>query len=48
MVDKPALLNCKALSVLKTVNTKNEMLMFCIALTFALISMTFDRYLLDR
>jgi len=42
MVDRQ---NCKALSVLRTVNEqKGKMLIFCIVLIFARIFMTFDRF----
>ena len=49
IVDRPTLLNCKALNLLRTVNEqKSKMLIFCRVLIFALIFMTFDRYLLAR
>ena len=43
MVNRPTLLNCKALSLLRTVNEQKAKCCY-----FALIFMTFDRYLLDR
>ena len=50
MVDKRTLLNGKALIKLvkDSERTKSKMLIFCIVLIFALIFMTFGRYLLDR
>jgi len=53
MVDGPTVLNCKALSLLKTVNeqeVKCWMLIFCMVLTFALIfnDIWHFFYLLDR
>jgi len=48
MVDRLTLLNSKGLSLLRTVNEKSKMLIFCTVLIFALIFMTFDRYLLYR
>jgi len=50
MVNKPTLLNCKALIKLvkDSERTKSKTLLFCIVLIFAFIFMTFDRYLLDR
>jgi len=42
MVDGPTVLNCKALSLLRTVNKqKVKMLIFCMVLVFALILTTF-------
>jgi len=41
MVDRPTVLNCKALSLLRTVNEKSKMLIFCMVLIFALILMAF-------
>jgi len=46
--DSPALLNHKALSLLRTVKrTKSKMLIFCRVLIFVRIFMTFARYFLD-
>jgi len=42
MVDRPTMLNCKALSLLRTVKEqKSKMLIFCMVLIFALILTTF-------
>ena len=42
MVNRPTILNCKALSLLRTVNKqKVKMLIFCMVLVFALILTTF-------
>jgi len=49
MVDRPTFVNYKASSLLRIVNEqKSKMLIFCIALIFARIFMTFDKCLLDR